>query len=118
MVGRRGLAALVAVQLGIGLVVAAGTVAERSAPAVAAPHISEAPDPGTAMAAARRQGEPVAVASLGTPNRKVSAQPNGTMTAELAAQPMQVLRDGHWVPVDPTLVIGPDRTVRPKAVTY
>ncbi|WP_146174845.1 LamG domain-containing protein [Umezawaea tangerina] len=68
------------------------------------------------MAAARRQHEPVVVTSLGTATRKVSAQPDGTMVAELSARPMQVQRGASWVPVDPTLALNADRTVSPKVV--
>ncbi|GAA3437871.1 hypothetical protein [Kutzneria kofuensis] len=37
--------------------------------------ITEAADPGVAFAAAKRQNQPIAVTSMFTPTRKVSAQP-------------------------------------------
>ncbi|MEU4746147.1 LamG domain-containing protein, partial [Actinosynnema sp. NPDC023658] len=54
--------------------------------------------------------------SLGTPTRKVAAQPDGTMLAELSAEPMQVRRGDSWTPVDPALAVNADRTISPKAV--
>lgn len=57
---------------------------------------------------ARRQNEPVMVASLTTPTRKVSAKPDGSFVAELTTQPVRALRDGTWVPIDATLATRPD----------
>ncbi|MEV4315644.1 LamG domain-containing protein [Actinocrispum sp. NPDC049592] len=113
---RRKPLALVTTLLGVAAVVTAAQSTYQEPP-VAAPHITETADQNVAMAAAYRQHEPVVVTSLGTPTRKVSAQPDGTMVAELSAQPMQVKRGSSWVPVDPALVMNPDRTVTPKTVT-
>ena len=116
MAWRRKLLALVAVLLGVGLTITAARINEPVAPSVALPDISESADSNVAMAAARRQHEPVMVTSLETATRKVSALPDGTMTAELSAQPMQVRRGDSWVPVDPTLAVAADKTIKPKAV--
>ncbi|TDV56086.1 LamG domain-containing protein [Actinophytocola oryzae] len=93
-----------AVLVGLGLVVGV-VVADRMGPQATTPfqRITETADQNVAATAARRQHEPVLVTSLGTPTRKVSAQPDGTMLAELSAEPMQVKRGERWLPVDPTL---------------
>ncbi|MET9631809.1 LamG domain-containing protein [Lentzea sp. NPDC006480] len=80
------------------------------------PRITEAAATGTALAAARRQHEPVLVTSLGTPTRTVSAQPDGTLKAELYTQPKQVRRGEKWLPINAALTTRPDRTVAPEAV--
>jgi hypothetical protein len=82
-----------------------------------AERITEAADTGTALAAARRQHEPVHVTSLDTATREVAAQPNGTLKAEISALPTKALRGGKWVDIDPTLSTGQDGAVAPKAVT-
>ncbi len=78
--------------------------------------IAEAPEPAAALAAARRQGEPVGVTSLTTPTKVVAAQPDGTLTAELTAQPVRTFKNNAWVAVDPTLVEGREQSISPKAV--
>ncbi|MFI6077372.1 LamG domain-containing protein [Actinoplanes sp. NPDC051343] len=86
-------------------------------PAAAVARIVRSANANVAMAAARRQHEAVEVTSQETPTRKVTAQPDGTMRAELAAEPMQIKRGDSWVPVDPGLAFTADRAVRPRAVT-
>lgn len=112
---RRTLPALITALLGVGAVVTAAYPVEP--PAVALPAITHSADATVALAAARRQHQPVEVTSEETPTRRVTAQPDGTMTAELSAQPMQVRRGEVWVPIDPDLTRNPDRTVSPKAVS-
>ena len=96
------------------LVVATVVVAVRGvevSTAVGPAPIAEAADPGVVFAAARRQNQPVGVTSLFTPTRKVSAQPNGTLTAE----PMQVKRGDKRTPVD-TKLAPAGNVVAPKTV--
>ncbi|WP_344037564.1 LamG-like jellyroll fold domain-containing protein [Saccharothrix xinjiangensis] len=70
---------------------------------------------GEALAAARRQGTPVEVTGLTTSSRRVSAQPDGTLTAELTAVPVRAREHDRWVDVDPTLEVRGDAVV-PAAV--
>ena len=69
-----------------------------------------------AQVEAEREGHRVAVTQAGSPLRRVYANPNGSFTAELFAEPVQVRRGGGWVPVDTTLERAADGTVRPRAV--
>lgn len=75
--------------------------------------LAQAADPAAAFAAARRQDSPVVVNSLMTPTRKVSAQPNGTLTAEVSMTPVRVRRGADWVPVDTALVASPSGAASP-----
>ena len=107
------LAAAAAVLFAVPLVTVASTPPAPPGPQ-AAPIVTEAVDTGAALAAARRQGKPVAVTSLATSTRWVTAQPSGTMKAELAVEPVRTLRDGKWVNIDPALSARGDVVV-PKA---
>jgi hypothetical protein len=113
MTWRRTLCAPLVLGLFLGAVVAAD---QMSPPGTPFTRITETADQNVAVAAAVRQHEPVVVTSLGTPTRKVSAQPDGTMLAELSATPMQVRRGDRWAPVDPTLTTA-NGVVVPKTVT-
>jgi hypothetical protein len=117
MAWRRKLLALITVLLGVGAVVTAARPVQSAPPPVALAPITHSANATAAMAAARRQHQPVEVTSEETPTRKVSAQPDGTMTAELSAQPMQFRRGDRWVSIDPTLTRGRDNTITPKAVS-
>src|SRR5690348_10534867 len=103
MTWRRKLCAPLAVLLGIGVVGTAVRTDLPVAPVVAPAPITHSANATVAMAAARRQHQPVEVTPQETPTRKVTAQPNGTMTAELSASPMQVKRGDAWIPIDPAL---------------
>jgi hypothetical protein len=97
--GWKQLAAGVAVALGATAVTVVVWPGQETPP----PVITEAADADTAIAAAHRQGEGVKVAALTTPTREVSAQPDGTLTAELSNEPARVLKDGKWTDIDPDL---------------
>ncbi|WP_399884849.1 hypothetical protein ACGH7X_12990 [Streptomyces sp. BBFR51] len=77
----------------------------------------EAPTEALARAAAADGGTRVEVASLREERRDVFANPDGSFTAQEYAQPVRARRDGHWVPVDDTLVKRADGTYSPKAAT-
>jgi hypothetical protein len=62
----------------------------------------------SASAAARRTGRRVEVDALGTASGRVFAEPDGTFTAEVSAQPTRVRRGSGWVPVDTSLRGTPD----------
>ncbi|MET9341211.1 LamG-like jellyroll fold domain-containing protein [Nonomuraea sp. NPDC003804] len=69
----------------------------------------------SAVAAARRTGRQVEIASMRTETRQVFAQPDGTLTLEQHVRPVRVRGSGGWVPVDTTLRPNPDGTVSPAA---
>jgi RHS repeat-associated protein len=88
---------------------AAAALLAAAAPAAASP--------GTrAVAKARATGERVEVTAQASELRKVYANPDGTFTAKLFSQPVQVRRDGDWVAVETTLAVRPDGTVAPRAI--
>lgn len=77
--------------------------------------VASAPDAGAAFAAARLQGTPVEVSDQTTETKRVFAQPDGQLNAELASTPVRVRRGGGWVPVNTTLANSADGAVRPGA---
>ncbi|WP_433260267.1 LamG domain-containing protein [Actinosynnema sp. CS-041913] len=97
------------VRFGAAVALLAG-VLTASPPALAAP--TEQPDNASASAAARRFGRQVEVAGLRSPTTQVFANPSGSLTAVVNAQPVRVRRaDGGWVPVDTALRRADDGTV-------
>ncbi|MHB9857447.1 FG-GAP-like repeat-containing protein [Streptomyces sp. YIM S03343] len=48
-------------------------------------------------------GEPVPVDEATTADTTLTAQPDGTFTQRISAQPERLKRDGQWVPLDATL---------------
>lgn len=74
---------------------------------IAAP-ITEAPDTGRALAAARAQGTEVEAVSMRTSMREVFAQPDGNLQARLSTVPKRVQRAGQWVDIDPSLAVDGD----------
>jgi RHS repeat-associated protein len=88
---------------------AAAAVLATAAPAAASPD-------SRALAKARATGERVSVESQASELRKVFANPDGTFTAKLFSQPVQVRRDGDWVPVDTTLELRQDGSIAPRAI--
>ena len=82
----------------------------------------EAPDAASAMTIARLQGERVEVVGARTATSSTWALPDGSFSTGLATGPIWVRQgegDGtssaDWAPVDLTLEVGEDGTVRPKA---
>ena len=93
---------------------AAGTTANPS------PGRTDASSPASPTASAQRQaratGKPVAIPSLTTGSRQVSADPGGGFTATLTSSPTRVYRGGRWVAIDTTLHRNHDGTISPAAV--
>ncbi|MCP2249588.1 LamG domain-containing protein [Lentzea aerocolonigenes] len=89
------------------------TASAPQAPPVAVP-ITEAPDTGSALVAARAQGTEVEAISMRTSTREVFAQPNGQLKALLSAVPQRIQRDGKWLPIETALEPGSDG-ITPKA---
>lgn len=73
---------------------------------VAAPHRADA---------ATVPAGPTLLTALTTPVQQVWANPDGTRTAEISAVPQRVQKAGQWTPIDPTLELGQDGLLRPRA---
>lgn len=117
--GRRRRFAVAAVLMAVASPVLSGAGADRAGSAPdgtdrPAP-VSEAADLTAAARTAREQGTRVEALDQRTATRTVYAEPDGTMTAEVAALPVRVPRDGGWVGVDTTVVERPDGSVGPVA---
>ncbi|WP_411070014.1 hypothetical protein [Streptomyces sp. cmx-4-25] len=83
--------------------------------AVTVPAPGQAADVPAALAAAARSGNRVEALSERSGTTTTWANPDGTLTTELAAGPVRFDRDGAWVPVDTDLTERPDGTVAAKA---
>ncbi len=64
---------------------------------------------------AQESGAPVVIDSETTETQLISANPDGTTTAELSATPVRVEHGDGWVPVDTSLVIEADGRIAPDA---
>ena len=111
--------------LSAGLAALLAGYAVTSAPAVPAPVMTPVAEQNPmrqseAAAAARAAeiGERVEIGSQRAERRTVYANPNGTTTAIEHTQPVRVVRDNAWTPVDATLVAAPDGSVGPRAATF
>ncbi|MEL3945573.1 MULTISPECIES: DNRLRE domain-containing protein [Streptomyces] len=81
----------------------------RSAP------VKEAESVEAARVAAAVQGRKVEVLQLRTETDTVHANPDGTLTREMAAGPVRMIRDGEWVDVDVDLKAAAGGKVAAKA---
>src|SRR5688572_727875 len=79
--------------------------------------VTEAVTEAAAQAAARDTNARVAVSSLRTETQEVFANPDGTFTLEQSTLPVRVKQGASWVPVDATLRLRPDGSVRPVATS-
>ncbi|MFI5533239.1 RHS repeat-associated core domain-containing protein [Kitasatospora sp. NPDC051853] len=97
------------------------TMAHGEQPARAAvpkaDHVESAPDAASAAKAARRQHGRVEVAAARTAAAQTFANPDGTFTAEISAQPRWTRRDGRWIALDPTLRRTSGGTYAPEATS-
>ncbi|WP_176738539.1 LamG domain-containing protein [Micromonospora pallida] len=105
-----------------GLFVAYATTATPEAPLKAPSATLPAVSKGTtrqtegeAMAAAKATGQRVEVGAMRSEAKETYANPDGTFTQVTHQQPVRVVQQGKWVPVDPTLVSRSDGTVGPRA---
>ncbi|WP_285560160.1 LamG domain-containing protein [Actinoplanes regularis] len=116
---------------GVGL--AAGLAALLGGYAAAASAAPSSPAPATtpvaeqqplrltaaeAAAYATKIGQRVEIGTQRAERRTVYANPDGTTTAIEHTQPVRVVRDGTWVPVDATLAATADGGIAPKAATF
>ncbi|MCJ0873850.1 DNRLRE domain-containing protein [Streptomyces sp. AP-93] len=114
-----------AVPLALLLLAEAGIAASIAAPALAAADSPAAAQRGTvarsdreetaARLTAQAQGRRIEVIGSRTENTTLWANPDGTMAVESFAGPVRFRENGQWVPVDVSLVKGPDGSVRSKA---
>ncbi|MFF4043684.1 FG-GAP-like repeat-containing protein [Streptomyces sp. NPDC001816] len=82
---------------------------------------TSAPDPATtleqaeatASAQAAATGRPVPVDQATTIDSTLTAQPDGTFTQRVSAEPERLKRDGQWVPLDATLQRNGDGSYSP-----
>ncbi|MBV1854120.1 FG-GAP-like repeat-containing protein [Catellatospora tritici] len=109
-------AALPLVLATLGVAATGNPVSAAGQPA-AKPAQPARPTDAMAVAAtkARSTGRAVEVTALTTQTSRTLADPDGTTTLELNAQPARVLRDGAWVGLDASLVRNADGTWSPKA---
>ncbi len=70
-----------------------------------------------ALQQAQATGQPAEVLQDRTEDSDTWANPDGTFTVDQHATAVRVMRDGTWVPTDPTLQFAADGTVTPKAAT-
>lgn len=69
---------------------------------------------GTTTPARAAPAEPVELFALGTETTRVFLNPSGTKTIEEYVRPFRARTSRGWEPVDTTLVVDADGTVRPK----
>ncbi|GAA2995324.1 hypothetical protein GCM10020229_04820 [Kitasatospora albolonga] len=77
--------------------------------------VGEAPDEASALLAARLNKRRIEVTGARTATTTLWANPEGTLTQEIADGPLRMRSGEAWVPVDTTLVERPDGKVAPKA---
>lgn len=68
-----------------------------------------------AQAVAAAVGDPVEATDFRTENQTLYANPDGTVTMDVAAVPIRVRKPGGWVPVNATLQANGDGTLSPVA---
>jgi hypothetical protein len=116
------IALLVLAETALGAVVAAPAGAEPVPASAAAGSSGAAPagpaqdrDAVAARLTAEAQGRRIEVVGARTENTTLWANPDGTMSVESFAGPIRFRENGHWVPVDVSLVKNPDGSVRAKS---
>ncbi|MFD5428097.1 VCBS repeat-containing protein, partial [Streptomyces sp. NPDC127084] len=68
-----------------------------------------------ALQQAKATGNPYELTSARTESSDTWARPDGTWSVQRHGTPVRLLRDGAWIPTDPTLTTGSDGRVVPKA---
>lgn len=72
-------------------------------------------EPATGQSAQAAPPGPVEVLSKRTETSQTFANPDGTFTLKQSSQPVRTKKFGAWVDLDPTLELGSDGLVRPRA---
>ena len=112
------LAAVLAVSSVQAVVSTTGTRPASKASAAPAPEpVTERPDEASAVLAAAHEGHRVEVTGERTESSTVFANPDGTLTAEVASGPVRVRQGDSWAPVDTTLRVSGGQVVA-AAVPY
>ncbi|MGW4162548.1 FG-GAP-like repeat-containing protein [Streptomyces sp. NPDC004788] len=70
-----------------------------------------------ALQDAKATGQPVELTKDRTELSDTWVNPNGTFVVKRYGTPVRIMRDGAWVPTDPTLEFAADGSVRPKATS-
>ncbi|WP_274543617.1 FG-GAP-like repeat-containing protein [Streptomyces sp. 111WW2] len=70
-----------------------------------------------ALEQAAATGQPYELLSARTESSDTWALPDGTWSVKRHGTPVRMLRNGAWIPTDPTLQFAPDGRVSPKAST-
>ncbi|WP_215812298.1 hypothetical protein [Pimelobacter sp. 30-1] len=96
--------------------IAAPANADLSGPADPA-SADQAQDMAQAASQAAATGEEVEVPSLTTQTNQVVAQPGGAFKLEAHREPVRTDINGEWEPIDTTLEVASDGSIRPKAIT-
>lgn len=96
------------------LVVLPGLAPTASAVFVSPVDTGEQSKEDYALEEAARTGQPYELESARTETTDTWAQPDGTWTVNRHGTAVRLLRDGEWIPTDPTLVLS-GNGVRPKA---
>jgi hypothetical protein len=87
-----------------------------TAPSVAGPAVAAAPpqaadDQVSAVQKAAASHQPVELLAAATPTSQVFANPDGTWTSNVSAEPVRAFVGGHWQPLDLNLRQDGDRVV-------
>lgn len=117
----------------VALVAAAAATAALLLSAVSVPAFADSQTPGsvnssspthsttdptaTAIATAESTGDPVPVDSLTTATRTTTANPDGSLSTHIDAQPVRTHRDASWIPLDATLSTAGGGQLAPAATT-
>lgn len=116
---RRLCAALITTALVAGMAVAVDPVAAVAAPPPAAKSQQTGPDEAadvpSARITAKLRNRRIEALAERTEASSTWVNPDGTRTTEVNGGPVRVKQGDAWVPVDLTLVRGPDGVIRPKA---
>ncbi|MEV6602488.1 RHS repeat-associated core domain-containing protein [Actinoplanes sp. NPDC051346] len=93
----------------------AGVPQLPSAPGKPATQVLERPDEAAALVTARMTQQSVRIGGLTTETAEYFARPDGQIEAKVSAGPVRTMQGGKWVPIDLTLQLAEDGSVRPVA---
>lgn len=96
--------------------VAGAAVVTGGPPAVGSTAVADAqsaPDFDSALLIAQTYGHPVVDLSAESATSETLVNPDGSSTVDTASQPVRMLQNGTWVPIDMTLRVAADGSVVP-----
>ncbi len=105
--------------LGLGIACALGSVPRGEAVPLGVAPVAADTDltPDEASARARSTGESVEATAETTETNRVLARADGTFELEAHRDAVRTDINGSWEPIDTTLVVQPDGTIQPRAIT-